>query len=404
MKRKVKMVKKLRNKFVMVTTALMVILFGGFLIINTIFNNYWNEIEIVEMLDWIAYSGIFTTYHMDNTSEELIRDIVNDESPIAGIIMNTDGEILYTRVIGVENGVKISESAIDEMFHSKNGKRKVENYYYSYIQIDDETILLVVMNSKYEKLNGAKAMGILILIAGGVAILIGITFWLSRFVTRPAEQTLLREKQFISDAGHELKTPLGAISINAQALELEYEDDIYIKNIVSESKRMGRLLEKLLTLAKLDEQENIQLKDMNLSAICEEMSLTYESVAFEKKVELNCQIDADIHIYGNEDEVRQLLAILIDNAVKNTQAGRTINLKCNDTKRHKELRIENTGKGIPEPVLPYVFERFYTSDSSRTAGSFGLGLAIAKTIVERHKGAISVESKSGEKTVFRVIF
>lgn len=96
------MVKKLRNKFVMVTTALMIILFGGFLIINTIFNNYWNEIEIVEMLDWIAYSGIFTTYHMDNTSEELIRDIVNDESPIAGIIMNTDGEILYTLVLGAE--------------------------------------------------------------------------------------------------------------------------------------------------------------------------------------------------------------------------------------------------------------------------------------------------------------
>lgn len=399
-----KMVKKLRNKFVMVTTALMVILFGGFLIINTIINNYWNEIEIVEMLDWIAYSGIFTTYHMDNTSEELIRNIVNDESPIAGIIMSTDGEILYTRVLGAENGVKISESALDEMFHCKNSKRKIENYYYSYTQIDDETILLVVMNSKYEKLNGTKAIGILILIACGVAILIGITFWLSRFVTRPAEQTLLREKQFISDAGHELKTPLGAISINAQALELEYEDDIYIKNIVSESQRMGRLLEKLLTLSKLDEQENIQLKDVNLSVICEEMSLTYESVAYEKKVELNCQIDVDIHIYGNEDEIRQLLAILIDNAVKNTQEGGIINLKCNETKRHKELRIENTGKGIPEPVLPYVFERFYTSDSSRTAGSFGLGLAIAKTIVERHKGEISVESKPGEKTVFRVIF
>ncbi len=398
------MVKKLRNKFVLVTTALMVILFGGFLIINTIYNNYWNEIEIVEMLDWIAYSGIFTTYQMDNTSEALIRDIVNDESPIVGIIMSKEGEILYTRVLGAENGATIPKTAIDKMFSYNSGKRKIDTYYYSYTNINDETILLVVMNSNQEKQNGVKAIGICILIVGGTATLLGITFWLSRFVTRPAEQTLLREKRFISDAGHELKTPLGAISVNAQALEMEYQDDMYIKNIVYESKRMGRLLEKLLVLAKLDEQENIQLKDMNLSVICEEMSLTYESVAYEKKVELKCQIDADIHMNGNEDEIRQLLAILIDNAVKNTQEHGSINLKCYVTKRHKELCIENTGKGIEEAVLPYIFERFYTSDTSRTAGSFGLGLAIAKTIVERHKGLITVESNPGVNTIFRVIF
>lgn len=399
-----KMVKSLRNKFVIVTTALMISLFGGFLLANTIYTNYWNEIEIAEMLEWIAYSGIFTSDNIDYTSEELIRDITMDESPIAGIVMNQNGDILYSRVLGMNNNINIPDSVLEKMFLSKNSKRKIEKYYYSYSLLSNERILLVVMNSSIERFNGSRIIGICLLIAVGIACLVGITFWLSRFVTKPAEQTLLREKSFISDAGHELKTPLGAISINAQALGLEYEDDIYIKNIVSETKRMGRLLEKLLTLAKLDEQENVNFGEICLSDICEEMALTYESVAYEKHIHFLYDITPELFIWGNEDEIRQLMAILIDNAIKNTEECGHIHLFCRMDKKHREIVISNTGKGIEKDVLPHVFERFYTLDKARTAGSFGLGLAIAKAIVERHKGIVGVESELGETTTFRVVF
>lgn len=398
------MVKKLRNKFVIVTTSLMVSLFGGFLIINTIFNNYWNEIEIVEMLDWIACSGMFTNEQNYNASEGLIFDIVKDESPIIGMVLNQEGRVLFTRVFGNENRISIPENVLKEMFQNKGSKRKVGKYYYTYSRMDDDSVLLVIMKSSLEKMAGSRVVGIIVLVVGGISVLIGITFGLSGFVTKPAEQMLLREKRFISDAGHELKTPLGAISINAQALEMEYKDDKYIRNIISETGRMGRLLEKLLALARLDEQENVQFKSINLSFICEEMSLTYESVAYEKNIEFQYWIEPDLYIYGNEDEIRQLLAVLVDNAIKNTPEKGEIHLKCYETKHHKELSIDNSGKGIPEDMLPYIFERFYTSDESRTKGSFGLGLAIAKTIVDRHKGVITVDSRPSENTIFKIIF
>lgn len=398
------MVKKLRNKFVMVTTILLLTLFGGFWTVNTLYANYWNGIEIVEMLDWIAYSGIFTSYNENLTNEEeFIRDITKDESPIAGIVIDRQGNIVSAQVIGKDAKMEVPGVILEKMCANKGDKRKIGKYYYSYTVLSDGNILLVIMNSGLEKFTGGKVLGICILFAMGITLLEAIIFWLSKFVTSPAEQSLLREKQFISDAGHELKTPLGAISINAQALELEYKDDLYIKNIVSESQRMGRLLEKLLVLAKLDEQEKVCLTKVNLSEICEEMALTYESLAFEKKQSFEFEIAPDIEIYGVEDEVRQLLAILIDNAVKNTDAGGYIFLKCQEEKKHGEITVTNSGHGIPKEFLPHVFERFYTSDNSRSEGSFGLGLAIAKSIVDRHKGTISVDSKLDDKTTFQVI-
>lgn len=397
------MVKKLRNKFVIVTTALLVALFGGFLIVNTVHTNYWNGVEIVEMLDWIANSGIFTSFSDEAFDDEaLIRDITKDESPIAGIILDKNGNIISSHVIGEGAKLEVPDDISKKMFEYKGEKRKVGKYYYSYNEQDNGTVLLVVMNSFPEKFTFSRVLGIAILLIAGIVLLEAIIFGLSRFVTKPAEQTLLREKQFISDAGHELKTPLGAISINAQALEMEFTDNLYIKNILSESGRMGRLLERLLVLSRFDEQEKVVLSKINLSEICEEMALTYESVAFEKQLKFDYEVLSNIEITGNADEIRQLLAILIDNAIKNSKKGGNISLSCHGNKKHGEITITNEGTGIPEDVIPHLFERFYTSDKSRSEGSFGLGLAIAKSIVERHGGTIRVKSIPDDITTFIV--
>lgn len=398
------MVKRLRNKFVIVTTALLVMLFGGFFIINTVYTNYWNGIEIVEMLDWIAYSGIFTSFSEEAADDEaLIRDITKDESPIAGITVDKEGKILSFHVIGKETKMEIPDSVIEKMYRQGGEKRKVGKYYYSYSKLSNDEVLLVVMNSAPDRFSASKMLGISLLIIISIALLLLIIIWLSRFVTGPAEQTLNREKQFISDAGHELKTPLGAISINAEAIEGELKDNLYVKNIISESKRMGRLLEKLLILAKFDEQETPIMTKIRVSEICEEMALTYESLVYEKKIKFEYEIHSNVEITGCEDEIRQLIAILIDNGIKNTDEGGYIGLTCKGNRRNCEIAVSNTGEGIPEEIIPHLFERFYTSDKSRTNGSFGLGLAIAKSIVERHKGIIKVESTQGEKTVFRVL-
>ena len=132
--------------------------------------------------------------------------------------------------------------------------------------------------------------------------------------------------------------------------------------------------------------------------------MTFESTAFEKKLDYRYQVDDECFIMGNADDLRQLLSILIDNAIKNTDELGVIDICCKNTRGNAYLSVANTGRGIAPEDLPHVFERFYTSDSSRKNNSFGLGLAIAKTIVERYDGSITVESQPEKTTTFTVVF
>lgn len=396
------MVKKLRNKFVLVTTLLMVVVFGGFLVCNMIYNSYWNRLEMIEMLDWIADSGIFNAQD-ETTNTELIENATDDNNPIVGIVLDKNYKIIKKQVIGNGKEIELSDERLQSMVEKKDDS-KLGKYYYSYRELDNDQILLVIMDSSTRGHLLLKILGTVGLLALGIFLLILVTIYLSKFVTKPAEESLMREKRFISDASHELKTPLGAISINAQAIQLSSEDNLYINNIVSEADRMNRLIEKLLILSKLDEAPKMILEEICLSDLCEEMALTYESVAFEKGVEYIYDIDSDIYIKGNADDIRQLIAVLIDNALKNTEhSGKTV-VKCTKRKKQNIIEVSNTGEGINQEDLPHVFERFYTSDKSRKNNSFGLGLAIAKAIVEMHNGTIMVECGHEHNTIFRVQF
>lgn len=243
-----------------------------------------------------------------------------------------------------------------------------------------------------------------VLVCVGVLILLLITVYLSRFVTKPAKAAMEREKQFISDASHELKTPLGAISINAQALKTKDRDNKHIRNILSESERMNRLIERLLILSKLDENADVQKNAFSLSSCTEEMALTYESVAYDKGIDYSYDIADSISFYANEDDIRQLIAILIDNAIKHTDERNSIKITLSENSGSIKLSVENTGSGISAEDIPHIFERFYKADSARSDNSFGLGLAIAKAVTERNGGTISVRSEAGIGTCFTVEF
>ena len=210
------------------------------------------------------------------------------------------------------------------------------------------------------------------------------------------------QKGFITNASHELKTPLGAISVNAEALKISKEDSLHVKNILSETARMNRLVENLLTLSKLDESKETEKKEFSLSDVVQEMCLTYESVAYEKNRRLCADIEDSIIINGNSDEIRQLLAILLDNAIKNSDENGLITLNCHKDVSTAQITVTNSGRGISEADLGHIFERFYTSEQSRNSGSFGLGLAIASEIVKRHGGKIEASSIPDKETVFTV--
>ena len=396
------MAKKLRKKFVIVTFALLLAVFGILIIANTAYNKYWNNLATRDMLDWISDSGVFDLNNMDVETQELIDSLTEDEKPIVGLHLAKDGLVLNTKIIGDKTYTKISQSTINSILKKGEGNYKLGKYIYSYKEQDDGSIMLVIMDSSMYENSIWKNVGKWVLIFLGTAILLVVIFFLSGFITQPAEQTLLREKQFISDASHELKTPLGAIMINAQALAAQDKDNIHIKNIVKESERMNRLIERLLTLSKLEEQPNDNHSRISFSDTVEEVVLTYECVAFEKGIKYNFNIDKDLSIMGNKDELSELVEILVDNAIKNTEKDGEIFIECHANNKKSLLEVKNTGKSIDEKDIPYVFERFYTTDSSRKSSSFGLGLAIAKSIVLRHKGEISVNCPSENETVFSV--
>lgn len=395
------MVSDLRKKFVVVTTTLMLVTFGIFLVVNYIYNSYWYKSDTADMLDLIADSGYFL-YGDDLSVELTIKNMTEDASPIAGIIVDENGKVLTRRVIGEPDKIDIPEGIILRLLQADEYTYQIDRYLFSRKDLEDGNILLVVLDTSIDENLGKKILGTSTIIILGVFALIFITFYLSKFVTEPAEKAIMRERRFITDAGHELKTPLGAISVNAQALKPDDPDNIYVKNIISESERMGRLIERLLTLSKLEEGVLSAKNKISLSDLVTEMALTYESVAFEKSLSYDYRVEDDIFIHGNDDEIRQLLAILIDNALKNAGENGSVEVECGRNANDAVIRVLNTGAGISADDLPHVFDRFYTSDPSRSNKSFGLGLAIAKAIVIGHGGKISVESEPDKQTVFSV--
>lgn len=295
---------------------------------------------------------------------------------------------------------KIGETILleNKLLDQKIKYRLVEKEYGYYLVMIDTSTNHFTFYTRYVALGG------LILMAFFILFLISLQ--LSRFVTKPAEETLNKQKQFISDASHELKTPLSAIILNAEALQSSNQGNQNLANILSEATRMEKLITNLLELARADDVSNkLVLEDFNLSDALMQIALPFESVAYEAKIKFETQIEEDVHYIGNSDDIKQVIAILIDNAFKHTHEGGTIKIILEHTSSTCLITIFNTGDGISQEDLPHIFERFYSCDQSRNGirKSYGLGLAIAKAIIEKHQGQISVDSEYGKNAQFHVI-
>lgn len=396
------MVKHLRIKFMIVTMSLMLTVFAAFFAISYFYNDYWDVVDTVGTLEWLADSGMFTDEALAKDNELFQDAYSGEDNPIIGVIADANGAILSQQNIGKDKNREVTQETINGLLSQKEDRQYYKSYVYTVKALDDGRKLIVLQDTAMRSGKATRVFGTLVLVLLGVAALAGITFVLSRFITEPARRALEREKQFVSDAGHELKTPIGAISINAQALAMD-SDDVHLRNILSETERINRLIEKLLTLSKLEEVPLTQTHNCSMTDIVKEIALTYESVAFEKAVTYQYEIDDAVSVTGDADELRQLAAILIDNAIKHTDSPGLITIRLFRKGSRAVLKVQNTGKGIAEQDIPHIFERFYTRGSARTDNSFGLGLPIAKSIVDRHKGTISVHSTMNEETVFTVI-
>lgn len=227
----------------------------------------------------------------------------------------------------------------------------------------------------------------------------------SEIIVKPVEDTLERQKQFISDASHELKTPLAVIQANADVLENEVGNNKWLTYIQNETDSMGTLINELLLLAKMENVDDIKNYEMiNVSSKVEMCTSAFESMAYEKKVKIVINIQEDIKLNGNKQDIEHIVSTLLDNAIKHSGEGKNINVELSKEKNNIILQIKNYGEPIPEEQKDKIFERFYRLDKARSRNEkrYGLGLAIAKSIVLKYEGKIEVECKNGI-TCFKVI-
>ena len=230
-----------------------------------------------------------------------------------------------------------------------------------------------------------------------MVLLLGVSILLSHWATAPVERAWRQQRQFLSDASHELKTPLTVILSNAELLESAALTDRparWADNIHSEAQQMKSLVEEMLTLARADNMTAAPVfTEVALSDVAADCALAFEPVAFEAGKTLDYEIAEDVTVLGDRDRLRQVAAILLDNAIKYGQAGGTVTLALQKTDKLARLTVSNPGEPIPPSQLPRVFERFYRADASRGEQSgFGLGLPIAAAIASEHKGTLRAES------------
>ena len=281
----------------------------------------------------------------------------------------------------------------------KGQEGTVEDYQLRYLRQDNglyQKIAFVDMSMELAMLR--RMMGAYLLIAlMALLVLLAAAVVLSRWATAPVERAWRQQRQFLSDASHELKTPLTVILSNAALLEaapLSDKPARWVDNIHSEAQRMRSLVEQMLTLARADNAvQTAVLSRLCLSTAAEDCVLAFEPVAFEAGKALESHIAEDVEVLGDGDKLRQVVSVLLDNAIKYGAPAGTITLTLQKTDRHARLTVSNPGDPIPPEQLRRLFERFYRADASRGEQSgFGLGLPIAAAIAAEHKGTLKAES------------
>ncbi|MBB6671844.1 sensor histidine kinase [Cohnella nanjingensis] len=243
------------------------------------------------------------------------------------------------------------------------------------------------------------------------------SIWLSYSMSKkamiPIQRAYRQQQQFLADASHELRTPLSVMNTSLDVIELENGEDFspYTREVVSDMKeevgRMSRMVQHLLMLARSDSGSvEFEMVSFDLVPKVSQWVLAFEAVAHKKQIMITTRLPEEMEIKGDIERIKQLVYILLDNAIKYTSENGTVDVALGSNPKQWYLSVQDTGIGIPEDGKQRIFDRFYRVEKhrSREEGSAGLGLSIAKWIVEAHRGSIEVESSLGEGSTFIVKF
>ena len=395
------MIQKLRRKFVaicmLLVTAILAVVF------LSVFFSMQRNVQTIsrQVLHRVAQEPSFARDTSDILRPELGIDVGGDRVLLPYFTLEVWGSHAYITggtYANLEN-MEVLDSVLQACMERTESEGVLDDYHLRYLRQDKGLYQKITfVDTSMESAMLRNMMGPYLLIAAlSLLLLFGVSVLLSRWATRPVERAWKQQRQFLSDASHELKTPLTVILSNADLLEaaaLEERPQRWVDNIHAEAHQMKTLVEEMLTLARADNMpQPAELAPLSLSDLAADCALSFESVAYESGKRLEYDVMEQAEVLGHSDSLRRLISILLDNAVKYGAEDTTIHLTLRKSEKQAVLTVSNEGEPIPSEHLPHLFERFYRADASRgEISGFGLGLAIAKNIADQHKALLRAES------------
>lgn len=390
------MIKKLRLKFIVINMSIVTLMLG--IILGMVYH--------------------FTRINMETSNLRTMRNIA--ERPLRPGIPNEPGDDVrlpyFVLRIG-ENGEMTAyggyydltdDEFLTELFDTISRSSEehgiLEEYNLRYCRVGTPTnqyFVFTDISSEIAALNELMKNCILIGIVSFL-IFLAISVWLAKWAVEPVETAWKQQKQFVTDASHELKTPLTVIMTNAELMQnMEFDEESRVRfsqSILTMSHQMRELVEQMLALARTEQTESSAVYTaVDFSRLVSDGVLPFEPVFFEQGLTMTTEIEEGIGVKGSEAQLRQLLEILLDNAQKYSKENGTTRVTLKSSRKGRcRLIVANEGEPIPQEELKQIFKRFYRADKARSrTGSFGIGLSIAERVVTQHKGKIWAESRGG---------
>lgn len=345
--------------------------------------------------------------------ENLFRPHISEDSALSAryfsVVFNENGAIVRSDVSHIAAVTQIeAETYATNAFAQKSFYGKIDEYKYHiiptqsgytaiFLQITPQIIgcLRIVVLS----------VGIGFLCWCGMLLLVIV---LSKRTIRPIAANFEKQKQFVTNAGHEIKTPLSIILANTEALELYQGESKWSQNIRTQTIRLNGLMQQLLLLAKMDETDNLQMtkQELSLSQLLQQSINSFSAPAQLRQIQMQTKIQPNIYFTGNTEYLSQLFSILLDNALKYTNTTGMITITLYQNENGIFLQQSNTCETLEEIDTSRLFDRFYRADRARTqkSGGYGIGLSVAYAIVQAHHGEIQAQIEEPDKITFTIHF
>lgn len=394
------MLKKLKRKFVLATTISLTAIIAIIVTIINIFNYSSVLATADDTLILISENeGHFPTKPMPVHPDLDLN--LTPESPYEVRYFTVEvnnGEIVHVNTKSIA-AIDDDEAIRMARFSLNVGAKK--GYYgkYRYLITGDKIHQRIIYLDCTRRLDSFRSF-LLASISGsilGISIIFLILNIISDRVVRPMTESYEKQKRFITNAGHDIKTPLTIINADAELIEMEVGDNEWISDIKKQTARLTSLTSDLIYLARMEEVESLPFVDFPISDVAEEVVSSFAALAKTKKITLESSIQPALFITGDEDSIRKLFTVLIDNAIKYSPNEEIIRTIVKKQGRGVVIKISNKANNLSEESIKHMFDRFYRSDEARSStGGFGIGLSVAHAVVSAHKGKITAEMIEGE--------